>query len=116
MLTGVTPPGSAPHTPSKGSPGSAHHPPLSAPPRLPSTPVNPASISLPATHPYLMSPPASEIKEDERARNYIYQIEGKVRENCRVQSAPSEYNPINSLFFLNSAWPSGKFSEEFSLD
>ena len=93
LLTGVTPPGSAPHTPSKGSPGSAHHPPLSAPPRLPSTPVNPASISLPATHPYLMSPPASEIKEDERARNYIYQIEGKVRENCRVQSAPSEYNP-----------------------
>ena len=73
----MTPPGSAPNTPCKGSPGSGQ--PLSAPPRLPSTPVNPASISLPATHPYLMSPPASEIKEDERARNYIYQIEGKVR-------------------------------------
>ena len=93
MLPGVTPPGSAPHTPSKGSPGSAHQPPLSAPPRLPSTPMNPASLSLPATHPYLMSPPASEIKEDERARNYIYQIEGKVREQSSVQSVPSGYNP-----------------------
>ena len=86
----MTPPGSAPNTPLKGSPGSGQ--PLSAPPRLPSTPVNPASISLPANHPYLMSPPASEVKEDERARNYIYQIEGKVRESklqnfafhCRV--------------------------------
>ena len=75
----MTPPGSGPNTPLKGSPGSAGQP-LSAPPRLPSTPVNPASMSLPLTHPYLMSPPASEVKEDERARNYIYQIEGKVRD------------------------------------
>jgi len=91
---GVTPPGSGPNTPLKGSPGSAGQP-LSAPPRLPSTPVNPASMSLPLTHPYLMSPPASEVKEDERARNYIYQIEGKERELGLIMLDHSYSKPFN---------------------
>ena len=57
--------------------------------------MNPASISLPANHPYLMSPPASEIKEDERARNYIYQIEGKERELGLIMLDHSYSKPFN---------------------
>ena len=55
------------------------------------------------------------VKEDERGRNYIYQIEGKVREKCSVQKVPSEFN--SSGIHFDAQW---KFCRgvliSFSLD